>query len=340
MSYEELSEVCKEYNLRTNYIERVTDKVLKIHTDKGTYAIKKIPAEKGKTFIQNYTILMQSSYQSYIPIYPTRQNEWFVNKGESIYYVMPWVPQNMRDDQKHTELELYEALAHLHLRTKKEWKFEEKDYEHHYAMVLSKWEQEENLFEQFVERCEKRWYMSPFELQAVLFFTETMQASQMAKQKLNEWYESLKKKPVARIVLNHGHISSSHLLKDERDNCYLTNFERAYYGAPIHDLIFSFQRKLTSFPIQCDECIGWLEKYEQTFALTDGEKKLFLSYLAYPSPIFRIVEQYNRKDGKRVESSFCRKMMKRYWLMKNCEYVVMKWLELENQKEQSETPSS
>lgn len=322
------------------YMDNVTERVVKIHTDKGIYALKKSSIKEVESFVRHHSMLMETGFKSYIPIYPTSDHRLYVKKGEFVYYLMPWVARSTRDEKQHLHLELFQTLGQLHARTKKEWTFKQQEYETIYESTIAKWEKDENFFEQFVEKSEKSWYMSPFELQVIMYYTEIMQAYYFAKEKLKEWYEAIQEQPIARAVLNHGHLSPSHLVKDDQNEHYFINFERSNFSAPVNDLILFFHRKLTSFPIQCDECIQWLEKYEQNFPLTKAERKLFISYFAYPQPIFQLVKQYEEREGKRSERLFCRRLIKRYWFMKNGEYMVMKWLEKNSPPPESETPST
>lgn len=340
MNREELQSVLNEYRIHATYIEHITDRVAKVHTEKGTYALKNAVIKELGDFSRFHSMLIETGFKYYIPIYPTAENHLYVQRGEEIYYLMPWVPRNMRDDQNHMHLELFQAVGNLHQRTKKEWTFEQANYEKLYEATIEKWEKDEQLFEQFVERSEKSWYMSPFELQVIMYFNETKQAYHFAKEKFQDWYEAIKENPIARGVLNHGHLSPSHLVKDDQNQYYLINFERSQFASPVHDLITFLHRKLTSFPVQCDECVQWLDKYEQIFPLSEAENKMFLSYLAYPTPIFQIVKQYEEREGKRSERDYCQRLIRRYWLMKNCEYVVMKWMQQKSPPPQSETPST
>lgn len=341
MDHQTLYDILKQYELHPNHIETVTEKVFKIYTTKGTYALKRIQKKDQTNLINGLSQLVQSSYKSYIPIYSTYDHQWFVNGTKESYYLMPWIQHEKRQDLEDLPLQFIHEIAQLHNRTKKEWNIDEKDFENYYEMVKSKWQKEEKELEAFIERCEKKWYMSPFELQAVTYYTEMRNAIYFAKEKWTEWYENMKEQPVARIVLVHGNASTSHLLIDERGERYLTNFERSHFASPIKDLIAFYNQLLTSQPFQCEKCVEWLKVYDQNFSLTKAEKNMLQSYLAYPTPMMKLIQQYERKQKEKIELMYCRKLLKRYWLMKNIEYVMMKWSEADKEsEEENKTPSS
>jgi hypothetical protein len=55
-----------------------------------------------------------------------------------------------------------------------------------------------------------------------------------------------------------------------------------------------------------------------------------MSYLAYPNPIIQVAESYFRKQRPKNELKFVRQLQRRYWHLKNSEYVVMRMTEIEN----------
>ena len=61
----------------------------------------------------------------------------------------------------------------------------------------------------------KKWYLSPFELQAVTYLTETVSAVNFALERLEEWFEAAKDHDKTRAVINHGSLSSRHFLYND-----------------------------------------------------------------------------------------------------------------------------
>jgi len=337
---EALFSVLKQYGILPQYMEAISKKVHKVYTNKGTYALKKINGSHAQTLISNIQLLSQSRYKSFVPIYQTINQEWLAKKDDDFYYLMPWVENEKRPDMDDFYSQFFHELGNLHFQTKKEWMLDESIYENQFAFMLNRFEKEEQLLEKFLERCEKNWYMSPFELQAAMYMNETIQALQFAKRELNEWYEKIKEAPVARIVLNHGNLKNSHFIVNEDKKPFFINFERSYYATPIQDLIIFYQKRLTCQPFECRQCLEWLMSYQNRFPLTEAERKLFLSYLAYPSAIIKMIYQYEKKSNEYTELEYCQRLLRRYWQMKNIEYVVMRWIEAENHEKAKNNPPS
>lgn len=337
---EALLSVLKQYGITPQHIEPISKKVYKVYTNKGTYALKNIEPRNSKTLISTLQLLVQSRYKSFIPIYHTKNNDWLAKTAHSYYYLMPWKKNKKRDEVDDFYIPFFHELANLHHHTKKEWMLNERVYEKHFMTISNRFESEKQQLERFLEKCEKNWYMSPFELQAVMYINETLQALHFAKIQLEEWYEKMKESPVARIVLTHGNLSYSHFLLDEEEKRYFINFERSHYASPVQDLIHFYQQILTSQPFQCNQCLEWLMAYENRFPLLEAEKKLLISYLAYPSPMIKVIQQYENKSNDYSELNDCQRILKRYWLMKNIEYVVMRWTDKENEEKAKNAPPS
>jgi spore coat protein YsxE len=138
------------------------------------------------------------------------------------------------------------------------------------------------------------------------------------------------------MVIIHGKLSSEHFLYDERGYGYFINFENARYGSPIHDLLPFLSRALNTNPKRNDEAVDWIYHYHKYFPFKQDEKLLFYSYLAYPIPIIQVAENYYRKQQTKNELKFVRQLQRKYWHLKNNEYVVMKMVEMDAQQQAKE----
>ncbi len=110
-----------------------------------------------------------------------------------------------------------------------------------------KWEHDKIFYEQFVDRAEKEWYLSPFELQTITYFSETISAVNFALERLEDWYESAKEKDVSRVVMNHGSLSIHHFLYNDTGTDILQTSKE----------LLSARRKTT--------CSAFLQKCSEAF---------------------------------------------------------------------------
>lgn len=338
---EDTQTVLQEYGLTAQFIEPVSPLVWKVYTDYGVFALKKLKAARGKQFTDHMVAIEEKGFRSFVPIYRTNSGEFFsgVQSGNS-YYLMPWLQfdQEEERDQKHDYL--FRETARLHERTVQEMKVSRDDIERYYGQTKKQWEQDKRFYEQFVDRAEKEWYLSPFELQAATYFSETISAVNFALERMEDWYESAKEKGVSRVVMNHGSLSIHHFLYNDAGTGYLTNFERASVGPPQNDLLGFYTKLFRGLPKACPECVEWYDAYTKSFPLREAEASLFLSYMAYPAAMYKVLNRY--QTGKRQhEKDECTHLLKAYWQMKNIEPFVMKIHENEQAKKfQAENEST
>ncbi|MDP4156379.1 MAG: spore coat protein YsxE [Bacillota bacterium] len=319
-----LRPILNHYQIEPFFIEDF-GKVQKIYSQKGNFALKKIDPQTGTDFIRHVHFLYQKGYNRIVPIYPTADGRYAVLHDKDLYYLMPWLPNEVTETRSERHRQLFRELARLHTLSAKEIPVKKEERTEHYEKTISQYEKNQEFLDGFVEECEKKTYMSPFELLFCLYFNEIGQALRFSKAKFEEWYENTKEQEKARSVIIHGKISSEHFLYDERGYGYFTNFEQAGFGSPIHDMLTFLSRTLNTRPKRNDECIEWVHHYHQYFPFKPDEKLLFLSYLAYPIPLIQVVEKYYHKEPhKRNELQFVRQLLRKYWHHKNTEYVAMR----------------
>lgn len=330
-----LEPILKNYLIEPYFVEDY-GKVQKIYSNKGTFALKKIPPNNGTDFIRHVHQLYQKGFNRIVPIYPTMDGRYAVLENQDLYYLMPWLPNEEREDRNERHQQLFRELARLHTLSAKEIPVKKEDRKEHYEKTIQQLEKNQELLDGFIETCEKKTYMSPFELLFSLYYNEISQALGFSKTKFEEWYENTKDQEKARMVINHGKISTEHFLYDEKGYGYFINFEGARYGSPIHDLLPFLSRSLKTHPKRNEESIDWVYYYLKYFPYKPDEKLLFLSYLAHPGPILQVAERYLKKSRTANELKLVRQLQKHYWLLKNAEYVVMRISEIDAQQQAKE----
>lgn len=334
-----LKEIAGLYGLKIKFSERF-GRVYKIYTDKGEFALKHIKADRGIDFLKYVQLLYQKGYYRIVPIYPALDGRYAVLSGNSLYYLMPWLENREREGQLKKNQELFRELARLHTISAREVEISQGDRKEHYEQTLARWEKEEESLEQFVERSERSWYMSPFQLLFCSCYHEIALAQGYAIRKFKEWYDLTKDEKKARSVIIHGKISPEHFLYHESGFGYFANFEKTGTASPIHDLLPFLARTMATYPKQFDECIDWLHIYFKYFPFRKEEMLLFLSYLAQPGRIYQTVEKYYAAGKEKNELKMVQELQRQYWYMKNTEYIVMRLEEYERQIQDSGSPPS
>ncbi len=335
-SMESIKTVLQPYGVEPYFLESF-GKVHKVYSNKGTLAIKEIETKKGVDFVRNIHYLYQRGYNNIVPIFPTQDGRYAVWSNDRLYYIMPWLANEEKENRVEKNQMLFRELARMHTLSSKEVEINKEERNEHYEMLTSRWEKEQQFLEEYVEQCENSEYMSPFQLYFCMYYNELTQALKYSQRKFNEWYEESKENEKVRTVIIHGKLSNEHYLFDERGKGYMHNFEGSKVAAPFHDLLPFLTRTLKNYPKPYDECLEWLNVYFQHFSFRKEEMQLFLSYLAYPSSLIAITERYYHTPvEKRNEQRFVRKLQRYYWFMKNTEYVVMQLEEIERKKKEQE----
>ena len=331
---ESVAPILKNYLVEPYFVEDYGI-VQKVYSNKGTFALKKIPPTTGTDFVRHVHLLYQKGFNRIVPIYPTMDGRYAVLHENNLYYLMPWMPNHNKENREQTNHELFRELARLHTLSAKEVTVSKEERTEHYETTIQQLEKHQEFLDGFMDECETKTYMSPFQLLYCLYYNEISQALRFSKAKFEEWYESTKDAEKARMVITHGKLSSEHFLYDDRGYGYFINFENARYGSPIHDLLPYLSRALNTRPKRNDTAIDWVYHYFKYFPYKDDEKLLFNSYLSLPVPIMQVVDSYYKKQGRKNEMKFVRKLQERYWHLKNSEYVVMRITEIENQQKQA-----
>ncbi|MBS4173722.1 spore coat protein YsxE [Bacillus sp. FJAT-49736] len=336
-SNEERTAILDQYGIRAKYVEQY-GRTWKIYSDNGIYALKKILPQSGIDFVRNVQLLYQRGYNRIVPIYPTLDGRYAILQQNYLYYLMPWLSNEEKEERNEKHQKMFRELARLHTLSMKNIEIEAEERKAHFENTLDEWEREEEFLTEFLETSEKKWYMSPFELLFCMFNNDIRRAHDFAKQKLTEWYENSKEVTTGRTVITHGKISTEHFLYDDRGYGYFSNFENSKIASPLQDLLPFLSRTLKTYPKRMDECIDWLYTYFGHFPFREEEKLLFLSYLAHPGPIFRTVQAYRLQRTKKTEIKFVKELQYNYWLLKNTEYIVIRMNEMENRAKQEAEP--
>ncbi|MEK3890568.1 spore coat protein YsxE [Bacillus sp. FSL K6-3431] len=335
ISDEEVKKIVQYYGLHPKFVEKY-GKVYKVYTDKGDYALKRMRAEEGLDFLYYMQFLYQRGYNRIVPIFPAADGRYAILEGKYLYYLMPWLENKLREDHTQKHHELFRELARIHTLSAREVPVSKEERKEHFDITKARWEKEQEALETYIEFSEKTWYMSPFQLMFCTYFSEISGGQRYALGKLNEWHEASLEETKARSVIVHGKLSTEHFLYNDKGLGFFSNLEKSRTASPIHDLLPFLSRMLNTHPKQFNESVEWLELYFRHFPFKEEEMYLFLSYLAQPGAIYRVIESYFSTAKEKNEMKYIRELQTCYWQMKNTEYIVMTLNETEQRKKQME----
>ncbi|MBS2969903.1 spore coat protein YsxE [Metabacillus sp. KIGAM252] len=329
---EDFQAILDQYQVKLEFAEQHSPRLIKVYSPQGTFALKKLRASRSAVFEDRVRSVYEAGYTNLIPIYRNVHNQLVTAGRQDYYYLMPWLPDSQSDERSARHDYLFKETAKLHRKTLQEIKLKGGEAEASFEATKKRWEEQKNAYEAYVEKCEKQWYLSPFELQAVTYFVEAARATDFAIERLEEWNEAMKEKETARTSFIHGNLSVQHVVYDSSEKSYLINFEKARRAAPMNDLLQFYYKTFNTYPIRCEECVDWFYTYQKDFPFTKEEMPLFISYLSYPEALYRTVLAPGNQMNKPSQLQQNKDLIKAYWYFKNNEYFVMRLVDIENKK--------
>lgn len=231
---QEVAPVLRYYGAQVYFAEKFGN-VRKVYTNKGTFALKRIPPNYGIDFVRHIQYLYQLGFNRIVPIFPTLDGRYGVMYNGYLYYLMPWLKNEAEERMKCKGM--FRELARLHSITAREVTIHQEAKQEHYEKTIQEWEKDEEFIQGFIFLCEQKVYMSPFELLFCLYYNDVTNAQRFAKEQFEGWYEVTKEDVKARVVFTHGKLSSEHFLLDERGYGYFSNLEKTHLASPLHDLL-------------------------------------------------------------------------------------------------------
>ena len=184
---EPLIPILKNYQVKPYFVEEHGN-IKKIYSDKGTFALKKIVPTTGTDFVRHVHLLYQKGFNRIVPIFPTMDGRYGVLHDKNLYYLMPWMSNEIKEDRTHKHLQLFRELARLHTLSAKEINVNKDEREEHYDKTIALLDKNQELLDGFIDECEKKTYMSPFELLFCLYYNEISQALRFSKTKFEELF--------------------------------------------------------------------------------------------------------------------------------------------------------
>ena len=319
--------IVRQYRLDTQHMEE-HGSVMKIYTNQGPYALKKIKDRKleRNNFLHHIQYLKEKGFSNYVPIYHTTDGNYVLSDGTYSYYLMPWLERaegNGEDnDQYH---KMFQTLGTLHQKTVKEETYTEEDLEKHYTNISDRWENDGEILEEFLVESEAKWYMSPFELQYCTYYHHAMRAREFATKQLSEWHDAMKEKETTRTTFVHGNVSLNHFLFDYERNGYFISLEKSQFATPVQDIVSFYSRSLNTYPIARSDRFEWYQMYQKNFPFTKEEQILMFAYMTYPSHFIRQIQSYTKRRKSRNEENELRgvkSLQQSHWLISNTEYFL------------------
>ncbi|WP_176222185.1 phosphotransferase [Tuberibacillus sp. Marseille-P3662] len=295
LSDSQLNTVIEQYGLNLLSLT-VYDRLFKIDTLSGTYALKKTDMSSQR--VEQFTNIisqLESQPLSLIPIIRTKYGDYVVEAEGAVFYLMPWIKNQLLDDEHERVKRLVTQTALLHRHTKRA----QPDGGIVAEQLRNRWARIEQFMEQFADRSEHRLYPSPFEQQYLNSFHRLMTVSEDARQQLNEWQQQYRDSGELSVIC-HGRLQPNRVLSTPESD-YLTIFDDAYRASPCFDLAYFFRRLPYYVNGEAESYQHWLTLYEAHYTLSTADYYLLSAMLIFPEPLVSRTIDYTRRDDDQLE---------------------------------------
>ncbi|WP_017755984.1 spore coat protein YsxE [Calidifontibacillus oryziterrae] len=324
------------YQIEAEFMEKI-GKIIKIYSKKGTFALKEteLTDVQRKSFLFTIQTLHLNGYRHSVPIYPTQSGEYMIHRDGMYYYLMPWL-EGKGVEKENRENELMKQIAKVHIVTANKEKINKEYYKKYYEKAIYRAEIRKLDYERYIDQCEKRLYMSPYDLLYCTYFNLFMQMEQFSLNQLEDWYNNVLEKTNNRIVICHGNVRPSHLLYDENGHPYLTSFERSFTASPIYDLLYYFKKLFYKTPQFSSSTLQQYNQYNHHNHLTEDERLLFMYYLTKTSGIYNCIKHY-RNDRTLPEKTSVVQLQRYIWQLQAAKAFVQQLQQVIEQNRQAST---
>lgn len=317
--------IIDNYEIKPQYLEEISS-VLKIYSGQQTFSLKKTTKARFSKALQSIETLHQKSYRKFVPFYRTVNGQLMVEHENFVYYLMPWIPVEHYVGVSFQDV-MTEA-ARLHLHTIKYKKVSENQFLSMYHQVKTEWEKRQHDFRTFLEVCESKLYMSPYELFYCLHYHEISRLEGLAIEQLDKWYSLMEAERDIREALCHGYLSPDHLLK-ATDRSYFINFERSFFGSPVYDLAAFFLAAFYENLNYTQEAIGWLQEYEQQLRFFDKERVFLKFHLLQANSVHRSIRAYV-SNHQIEEIEHVKRLQRAIQQMRACDNFINQMIHIES----------
>lgn len=150
--------ILNNYQVKPYFVEEHGN-IKKIYSNKGTFALKKMDPTIGTDFIRHVHLLYQKGYNRIVPIYPTMDGRYAVLHDKALYYLMPWMSNEVKEDRTQKHQQLFREVARMHTITAKEIKVNKEERTEHYEKTIEVLDKNQEFLDGFIDECEKDVYV-------------------------------------------------------------------------------------------------------------------------------------------------------------------------------------
>ncbi|MDY0405439.1 phosphotransferase [Virgibacillus sp. 179-BFC.A HS] len=291
----DIEEVLRSYRLQPNQIIPITDRVYKIETNIGQYAMKKsrLNHETAPFWKQIYDQAYHLGLHAIVPVYLTGQKELLATAGDSFYYLQPWLEIN---DTPQDPVRVLQTLSQVHWKTRRDIKLDTARWKENFKHYLAYCRNCSEKLDHYMDIFESKRYMSPFELLACTQYRDAKQALSLVTDSLERMLELEEETINWQVSLCHGNLRTEHIHCERQ--VYFLNWEDAVYDHPVIDLSTYLRSAVLDYDTNIEAYLSGLFAYMDINELDRMQCDMLISYLLNPSDYIHLLRVYQQNDGR------------------------------------------
>ncbi|WP_277678279.1 phosphotransferase [Gracilibacillus dipsosauri] len=299
----DLQPVLDAYQIKPTKVEKVTDRVFKIHTNYRIYALKhtSLSDQQLGHWQAVHHFLDQRKVLGFLPVFFTVAGDPFVTNQQSIFYLMPWVESFPHERPTDEWTSFFHALGKLHASTLQliELDQQKQNQAEYQAYFHSEMKRNSDELLQYIRLFEAKRFMSPVELQACMYYRDMEWVLEETEKWQQVYLDALEKSDKTSIVLCHGNLDPTHYIMTNNQT-YFLNWEHAQMASPVHDLISFLLFNFQYHDCQINKLKEGLRIYFQYIPFGDLEKSQLALQLLSMEKYMHCLKAHNTPNKQTV----------------------------------------
>ncbi|GAA0294705.1 spore coat protein YsxE [Gracilibacillus halotolerans] len=285
-----ITTILSTYGITDYHQEKRTERVYRIQTNTGSYALK-------KSHVNNQTIgkwqavyqwVVQQQVDAFLPIMPNQNQQLLVLHENEYYYLTPWIENETVDMHP----AFFHAIGKLHGSTlqKKDFVLDNGKRQTIEESLLEELEFYRGHMNVYVEQIEKKRFMSPLELQIVMNYRYLIKLFDITEYWQAMYVEALEEETTWSSCLVHGSLTPEHLIVNDFYQ-YFLNWESTYIGSPVDDLYTLCRNMFKNHDCSMDKVMEGFQIYENYVTFSRVEKCSLILRLIDIRQLFTLVQE-------------------------------------------------
>jgi hypothetical protein len=282
-----MKDIIKElYSIDVLTFIKVSDKVYKIKSSDGDYALKYIERNNLDVIIEKLKIIKVNFL-----VYPLKNtSNQYVSSFEGInFIILPWIDEG-NAFVKDLKLKFFlNSLADLHNRSFYTIRVNESFFDETYYFIANKIDKTTEYIESYISKIERLNYKSPSQWLFLLNYPIYVDALSKANKSLEDFKDKSEKKDSVRIALTYNDFDYNHVMVKEEKILGIENIELA---PPVYDVFYTF----SSLNETNVDNKMYYQNYFNKFILDEYEKDWLLALLYIPK-----IENLSLNEGENIK---------------------------------------